>query len=347
MSEIRTEWSGRKKITAGKRMIIFFFGAVLLMIAGLAYLYAFDHGPAKENVIVDIPKKATGRDIGDMLAEKGVIRSSSVFRWFLFLSGKSQKLQSGHYRIHQGLTVKEAIEELQSGRGEMVYVTIPEGYTVRQTAALLEKAGISGGKDFAETAGAYGPFDYMYGPEAPQFRGEGFLFPDTYEIPKDYTAKQICDLMYKRTNEMISPGLREKAKGKNLTVYALVTIASMVEREAKFKEDQEPIAAVILARLQKDMPLQIDATVQYALGENKPELTVADTRVDSPYNTYIRKGLPPGPVGSPGIEAVRAVLAAEPGEYLYYVAQPDGHHIFTKTYEEHRTEVEKIYGESS
>ena len=95
------------------------------------------------------------------------------------------------------------------------------------------------------------------------------------------------------------------------------------------------------------MPLQIDATVQYALGENKPELTVADTRIDSPYNTYIRKGLPPGPVGSPGIEAVRAVLAAEPGEYLYYVAQPDGHHIFTKTYEEHRAEVEKIYGESS
>lgn len=347
MSEIRTEWSDRKKITTGKRMIIFFFGAVLLMIAGLAYLYAFDHGPAKENVIVDIPKKATGRDIGDMLAEKGVIRSSSVFRWFLFLSGKSQKLQSGHYRIHQGLTVKEAIEELQSGRGEMVCVTIPEGYTVRQTAALLEKAGISGGKDFAETAGAYGPFDYMYGPEAPQFRGEGFLFPDTYEIPKDYTAKQICDLMYKRTDEMISPNLRERAKEKNLTVYALVTIASMVEREAKFKEDQEPIAAVILARLQKDMPLQIDATVQYALGENKPELKVADTRVDSPYNTYIRKGLPPGPVGSPGIEAVRAVLAAEPGEYLYYVAQPDGHHIFTKTYEEHRGEVEKIYGESS
>ena len=347
MSEIRTERSDRKKITTGKRMIIFFFGAVLLVIAGLAYLYAFDHGPAKENVIVDIPKKATGRDIGDMLAEKGVIRSSSVFRWFLFLSGKSQKLQSGHYRIHQGLTVKEAIAELQSGRGEMVCVTIPEGYTVRQTAALLEKAGISGGKDFAETAGAYGPFDYMYGPEAPQFRGEGFLFPDTYEIPKDYTAKQICDLMYKRTDEMISPGLRERAKEKNLTVYALVTIASMVEREAKFKEDQEPIAAVILARLQKDMPLQIDATVQYALGENKPELTVADTRIDSPYNTYIRKGLPPGPVGSPGIEAVRAVLAAEPGEYLYYVAQPDGHHIFTKTYEEHRTEVEKIYGESS
>ena len=328
-------------------MIIFFLGAVLFMIAGLAYLYAFDHGPAKENVIVDIPKKATGRDIGDMLAEKGVIRNSSVFRWFLFLSGKSQKLQSGHYRIHQGLTVKEAIEELQSGRGEMVCVTVPEGYTVRQTAELLKKAGISGGTDFFETAAVYGPFAYMYGPETANLRGEGFLFPDTYEIPKDYTAKQICDLMYKRTDEMLSPGLREKAKEKNLTVYALVTIASMVEREAKFKEDQEPISAVILARLQKDMPLQIDATVQYALGENKPELTVADTRVDSPYNTYIRKGLPPGPVGSPGIEAVRAVLAAEPGEYLYYVAQPDGHHIFTKTYEEHRAEVEKIYGESS
>lgn len=347
MSEEQTALSAWKKIIKGKPFIVVLLGALLFVIAGFTYLYAYDHGPAKENVTVDIPKKATGREIGDILAGKGVIRSSAVFKWMLFLSGKSQKLQSGHYQIRQGLTVKEAIAELQSGHGEMVCVTVPEGYTVRQTAALLEKAGISGGKDFFETATVYGPFSYMYGPETVNLRGEGFLFPDTYEIPKDYTAKQICDLMYKRTDEMISPALREKAKERNLTIYALITIASMVEREAKFKEDQGPIAAVILARLQKDMPLQIDATVQYALGENKLELTVADTRIDSPYNTYIRKGLPPGPVGSPGIEAVRAVLAAEPGEYLYYVAQPDGHHIFTKTYEEHRAEVEKIYGESS
>lgn len=167
MSEEQTALSAWKKIIKEKPFIVVLLGALLFVIAGFTYLYAYDHGPAKENVTVDIPKKATGREIGDILAGKGVIRSSAVFRWMLFLSGQSQKLQSGHYQIRQGLTVRDAIAELQSGRGEMVCVTVPEGYTVRQTAALLEKAGISGGKDFAETAGAYGPFDYMYGPEAP------------------------------------------------------------------------------------------------------------------------------------------------------------------------------------
>ena len=118
----------------------------------------------------------------------------------------------------------------------------------------------------------------------------------------------------------------------------------MVEREAKVKEDQVKIASVILSRLEKQMPLQIDATVQYALGSRKEELTVADTKIDSPYNTYLRMGLPPGPIGSPGMDAIKAVLAAQPGEYLYYVAEKNGRHVFTKTLEEHEAEIARIYG---
>ena len=118
----------------------------------------------------------------------------------------------------------------------------------------------------------------------------------------------------------------------------------MVEREARFKEDQVPIASVMLARLEKGMPLQIDATVQYALGENKAELSIGDTKVDSPYNTYLYPGLPPGPIASPGIDAVEAVLTAVPGDYLYYVAKSDGHHVFTKTFEEHEAAIREIYG---
>lgn len=130
-----------------------------------------------------------------------------------------------------------------------------------------------------------------------------------------------------------------------MTLHDLLTLASMVEREARFKEDQVPIASVMLKRLQLGMPLQIDATIQYALGSQKEELTLADIRIDSPYNTYTHKGLPPGPIGSPGMDAILAVLDAEPGEYLYYVAQPDGHHVFTKTYEEHQAETANIYGQ--
>ncbi len=316
----------------------------LIVFGGTFYLYAFDRVPAEGEAAVTIPKAATGREIGNTLKEEGVIRSSSVFRLMLLITGDAKKLQSGEYRIRRGLTVKEVIEELKSGKGEVATVTVPEGYTVRQIGELLEKSGIAGGKDFVEEASLYGPLGYMYGPETPEIRGEGFLFPDTYEMPKEYTAKEICDLMYRRTDEMLTEDIRKAAEEKNLSLYSLITIASMVEREARLKEDQKPIAEVILARLEKDMPLQIDATVQYALGKQKPELTVEDTKTESPYNTYLRKGLPPGPIGSPGIAAIRAVLEAVPGEYLYYVALPDGRHVFTKTYEEHLAEIDKIYG---
>ncbi len=328
----------------GKRMKTVLFLLLCILGGAFIYFYAFDHWPAKGMVTIDIPKEASGREIGDRLEEKGVIRSSMIFRAMIIATGNQKALQSGHYRMHQGLTVKEAIEELKSGREDVETVTVPEGYTAARIAELLKKAGISGGEDFLAEASSYAPASYMYGPEPAEIKGEGFLFADTYEIPKAYTARQICDLMYKRTDEMLAADIRKQAEKKKLTIHELMTIASMVEREARFKEDQEKIASVILARLEKGMRLQIDATVQYALGRQKAELSLGDTKVDSPYNTYIRNGLPPGPIGSPGMDAIRAVLKAEPGEYLYYVAEKDGHHVFTKTYEEHEAEVSRIYG---
>lgn len=226
-------------------------------------------------------------------------------------------------------------------------VTVPEGSTVHQIAQLLAQAGIEGAADFEAEAATYGPLKYQYGPVAVPIKAEGFLFADTYSIPKEYTARQILDLMYRHTDEMLTPDIRKRAEAKHMTLHDLFTIASMVEREARFPEDQVPIASVMLKRLSIGMPLQIDATIQYALGEQKAELTIADTRIDSPYNTYTHPGLPPGPIGSPGLPAIEAVLAAEPGDYLYYVAQADGHHVFTRSYEEHQQETENIYGSSS
>lgn len=238
----------------------------------------------------------------------------------------------------------ETISVLKNGKEEVVKITVPEGFTAAQIADVLQKAGLECYGDFLHEAETYAPFPYMYGPEAAKVKGEGFLFADTYEIPKSCSARQIADMMYRRTDEMLTPALRRRAEERHLSIHALMTIASMVEREARLKEDQVPIASVILARLEKQMPLQIDATVQYALGRQKEELTIADTKIDSPYNTYERQGLPPGPISSPGMDAVRAVLDAAPGEYLYYVAEKDGRHVFTKTLEEHQAEIDRIYG---
>lgn len=316
---------------------------VILLAAGY-YFYAFDRIGLHGSAMVDVPANSTGRDIADTLEKKGIIRSSTLFRLYSRILGSGKSLQSGTYRMKQGLTVREAMTELRSGKIESVFVTVPEGYTVHQIASLLKEAGIKGADDFEEEAASYGPLKYQYGPTAAAVKGEGFLFPDTYNIPKEYTARQICDMMYKRTDTMLTGDIRQKAEKKHMTLHDLMTLASMVEREARFKEDQVPIASVMLKRLQIGMPLQIDATIQYALGSPKEELTIADTQIDSPYNTYTHNGLPPGPIGSPGMDAIEAVLDAEPGEYLYYVAQADGHHVFTKSYEEHQAETETIYG---
>lgn len=333
--------SGSKKIIIASAilgMILFLFGFAAF------YLYALDKPAAKGKVQVTIPKEATGRDIADLLEQKGVIKSSATLRLFMRVLGDGKRLQSGTYTLHQGLSVKEAIEELKSGKADTVSITVPEGYTVHQIAELLKQQGVVCADTFEQEAATYGPLPYQYGPVAAMIKAEGFLFPDTYQITKEATARQILDMMYKHTDQVLTKEMRDQAAAKGLTLHDLFTLASMVEREAKFKEDQVPIASVMLKRIQVGMPLQIDATVQYVLGSPKAELTIADTKIQSPYNTYVNPGLPPGPIGAPGLSALKAVLAAQPGEYLYYVAKEDGHHVFTKTYDDHQTQTEQIYG---
>ncbi len=320
--------------------------AAVLVVAGAAawFAYAVDRPAGRDSVTLTIPREATGTDIARLLEEKGVVRSAGVFRAALRLTGETNALQQGYYRLSQGLTVREAVEALKHGRAESATVTIPEGMTIHQMAALFQKANIRGAVDFEKTAASYVRYDYMKTEPPAPILGEGFLWADTYEIPLDFSAKDICDLLYEKTDSMLTPAIREKATEKNLTLYRLMTIASLVEREARLPEDQVPIASVILTRLARAMPLQIDATVQYALGRTKPELTYADLETPSPYNTYLREGLPPGPIAAPGMPAIQAVLAAEPGDYIYYVAQKDGRHVFTKTLAEHEAKIEEIYG---
>lgn len=335
----------------GKRKTLFsciLAAVIVLCAAGFFYVYdGLGAKPSGDVVEVVIPKEATGKEISGMLVKNGVISDGFAFRVILAITGEGKELQSGHYHLRQGLSIRQALAALHKGADEYITVTIPEGYTVKQMAAVFEKAGIAGGENFEEVASSYGPLPWQYGPLPVPVRGEGFLFPDTYDVPPAYDAKQICDMMYARMDKVMTPDIRREAEQKQMTLYALITLASMVEQEARFKEDQVPIASVMLARLKAGMPLQIDATVQYALGETKPELTIEDTKIESPYNTYLHDGLPPGPIGAPGIDAIRAVLDAEPGDYLYYVAEKDGHHVFTKTLEEHQAETARIYGESS
>lgn len=341
-------WKEFQSLPARTRALWLLAAALLLLLVAAAgageYMYRTDRSSSAGTVVIDIPPNATGGEIAGILEERGVVKSAAAFRAALVLSGAGDKLQTGHYRLPLNLTMEEIIEALQKGSTDFVTVTFPEGSTVAQMQGILSRAGLPGADHFEEEAASYGPLTYMYGPEPADVKGEGFLFADTYDIPVNYSARQICDLMYKRTDAVLDEEVRRRAAEKGMSLHDLMTIASMVEREARFREDQEPIASVMLKRLAVGMPLQIDATVQYALGAVKPQLTNRDLQIPSPYNTYLRTGLPPGPIGAPGRDAIEAVLRAEPGEYLYYVAKEDGHHVFTKTYEDHNAQIGEIYG---
>ena len=202
------------KITLWIGYVMIAVTVVMLFIWAGQYFYQIQKPEAHGTVTVDIPANATGAEIGNMLEEKHVISNAFVFRTALAVKGDSKKLQAGHYKFDQGITVKEAIIELHKGGNDFATVTIPEGYTVSQIAEALKKADIKGADDFAAEAASYGPLTYMYGPEPAQVKGEGFLFADTYDIPKDYTAKQLCDLMYDHTDKMLSPELRREAAEK-------------------------------------------------------------------------------------------------------------------------------------
>lgn len=345
--KIRMAW---KTLNPGEQKI-FLLGTAVMTLAALFlcstwYVYALQRPEGGGTVHFEIKKEMTGDEIAGLLRQKKVITSPLAFRAALAFTGDGRSLKSGHYRLPEGMTVKDALAALEKGQNDFRTVMIPEGSDAAQIAAILTKAGIPAGKKFLATASSYAPMPYMYGPESAEIKGEGFLFPDTYDIPVDYTARQICDLMYRRMDDILTQDIRNKAQAKGLSVHELVTLASLVEKEAKWPEDRVLIASVIMRRLQEGMPLQIDATVQYILGEPKAELTQADTQIPSPYNTYTRTGLPPGPIASPGRDSLAAVLTAEAGPYLYYVADQNGHHVFSRTYEEHQAHIHEIYGQT-
>lgn len=337
--------SQRKKLLAYAVGAI--LGIVLLCFLGAwAYYYMPNSKMAHpQQVVLIVDKDQTGAEIGDMLYEKGLINSPTAFRLALRVTGAVDKLQQGYYQIPQNASLQQVIGLLQKGKLQAIRVTIPEGFTIQQIADELAKDGLGSKEAFLEAAKTYVPYQYMYGPEPVVYKPEGFLFPSTYEITVGAKPEEILKILTKEMNSQITPAMKQQIAEKNLTVFQFITLASLVEKEAKYDEDRPIIAAVFLKRLKIGMPLQSCASIQYILGYPKPQLSIEDTELPSPYNTYLHKGLPPGPIANPGLKSMEAVLNAGDTDYLYFVADKEGYHHFTKTYEEHLKVVESIYGE--
>ena len=327
-------------------ILILIIVGVLIIAGGLGAIYLVPNTFAQDDgtQVLVIEKGQTGTEIADMLYERGLIRSTQGFKLWLHLSGTNDKLQTGHYQIPNKVTVRELISLLQEGHVESIRVTIPEGYTVGDIAIVLEKNQIMKAKDFLAEAKTFVPYPYMKGTRPATYPVEGFLFPSTYEIPVGATPREVIQMMADEMNRYLTPAVKKQIQAQHMSIHDFVTLASIVERESLFDADRPTIAGVFKKRLAHGIPLQSDATISYVLGYAKEDVTIGDTQLQSPYNTYVSKGLPPGPIANPGKKALDAVLHSEDTDYLYFVADKDGHNHFSKTYEEHLAEVHKIYG---
>ena len=252
----------------------------------------------------------------------------------------------GTYKFSAGeITFDDILNKLIKGeQEESVTVTIPEGYTVEQIAKLLEEKGLTTKENFLECAKTFEiPYDYIEKIDNDYRQLEGFLFPDTYNIPISWKEKEIITLLLKQFDKNWSEEFRNRAKELGFSTREIITIASLIEREAKVEKERPTISSVIHNRLKKGMLLQIDATVQYLLPEQKSRLFYKDLEVDSPYNTYKYAGLPPTPIAAPGLSCIKAALYPEETDYYYYrtKASNNGEHNFSKTFEEHKNNANK------
>lgn len=289
----------------------------------------------KRKIHIKIRAGMSTSEIADQLAEKNVISSSLKFRIVSRLRDYDDKMKPGTYVFSENMEDEEVFEKILNGEKFVVTFTIPEGFGVKEIANRLYDLDIVDKKDFLDEAKNFQPYDYMKKQKNVFYSAEGFLFPDTYTIETDYSVEEILNLMAKNFDERLSEEMRKKAEEKNLTIYELITLASIVEKEVKFDEDRAIVAQVFFKRLQLNMPLQTDATLQYLMDTPKEDVSIEDTKIDSPYNTYQHAGLPPGPIANPGLESIEAVLNPADTNYLYFVADRDGHNHYSDTYEEH------------
>jgi UPF0755 protein len=299
--------------------------------------YAADRPP-----LIEVTPGMGTQAIGQALIDAGVIRDRWTYRVAIWRSGNARRLQAGEYRFDRPLSAMAVIDKIVRGDIDVVTLTFPEGLTIAEMSRVFEQAGFGSAASFVKAASDASPVGEL-DPEARDL--EGYLFPDTYLLPRRTDASRLVRAMVDRFIRQLAPDVREAARARGLSIRQLVTLASIVEKETGKPEERAMVASVYSNRLRIDMPLQCDPTVIYALvraGRFNGNLRRDDLAIDSPYNTYRYAGLPPGPVAAPGLESLRAAAQPAETEYLYFVSRNDGSHEFARTLAEHNRNVQKF-----
>ena len=339
-------------------------GTVLLLIAGIIFVELVPlvvlARPASganrsavsnsgASVTVEIRQGDNADTIAQRLRSSGVIDDSELFGELVALEGLQDHLAAGQYDLNQNMPVPDVIARLHQGDVGALKATVPEGKRLEEVAAIVQSSNIVPAQDFlnAAKAGHY-DYDFLSG-LAPGTDLDGYIFPDTYNFPTHNKPENVVDAMLKDFSQRLTPELRAGFAQQGLSVRQAVTLASIVEREAQQPSERPTIASVFLNRIRDGMPLQADPTVQFALAASPPsvasfgwwkrDLTLDDLKVNSPYNTYIHNGLPPGPIANPGAASLEAVSHPAQTNYLYFVAKGDGSHVFASTFAEQQQNI--------
>jgi UPF0755 protein len=301
--------------------------------------------------VVDVRAGASLRFVTQRLRERGLIRSQAAFYVAARLSGL--RLRAGAYRLDPRMSGWEILDQLRRGAIFAPMVTIPEGYTIRQIAEALQQGGVTAAAPFERAASTRASAFPTAFPK-PADSLEGYLFPDTYKFSPGVAPEAIIARMLARFDEVVWSGLlgepgagsRLRLANRPASLHEIITLASLVEAEAKLDRERPLIAGVLARRLELGRRLECDATIQYILPERKSRLRGDDLKIESRYNTYRYAGLPPGPIDNPGRASIEAALHPARVDYLYYVARPDGSHIFSRTFEEHRQAIRRARAEA-
>ncbi|HEV8124257.1 MAG TPA: endolytic transglycosylase MltG [Gemmatimonadales bacterium] len=310
---------------------------LLLLLAAAAWFLFTSINTARsgETERIIILPGATFATVTDTLVARGIVTSRTWFKMLARLRGLDRSVQAGAYDFHPGETTWRVLSTLRSGRTPAQRFTVPEGLSVLELAALAhERLKIPAESVLAAVRDSVSAREEVAAPTA-----EGFLFPETYQVPINSSARDLVRIMTREFAAAWKPGWDYRAQALGMSRRDVLTLASIVEGEARVDSERPVIAGVYVNRLRIGMPLQADPTVQYAIelktGRPKTRLFEKDYEVQSPYNTYLHSGLPPGPINSPGLRSIEAALNPAQLPFLYFVATPDGHHIFSRTYQEH------------
>lgn len=316
--------------------ILVLLAAVLAGWFGYAIFADRSHPATITHVIV--PRGSSFRDIAEQLSRDGVIGNVTAFRVYAKLRHADTAARAGAFRFEPHETAASVLSRLESGGAQIAkWVTIPEGFTAKQIAERLQENGFGNAQAYEQT--------FMH--ESIVVGGvrtknlEGYLFPSTYLVPLDATPQSVARMMTAEFLRRLPADAAEKAKSHGLTVPQAVVLASLIEREAKADDERALMAGVYYNRLRIGMPLEVDASIEYALPAHHDIITYGDLKTDSPYNTYLHQGLPPTPIANPGEPSIVAALNPQPSPYLYYVYKGNGHHAFAKTLAQQNANIAK------